>query len=223
MFFGNFQKGLNKMINNYNYQSQANIQCFLTDIEYNERKMAFYELFDAFEKEKIHYGISCSFNLFIRGIVDEFHDFDLLVNSNDIPKVKMIMEQHGAKLIETGGNGYCESDVYMHFQFGRVDIDVISGFRLLTFGTSYLYSYNSEELDYMCIEGKKIPLISMEALYILYSMMEGWQARRRYKRILIEDYLLREKLVFPSILENALNNPIPGWIKQNIHSILLAK
>ena len=211
------------MINNYDYQSQANIQCFLEDSEYGERKMALYKLFDKFNQENIHYGISCSFNLFIRGIVDEFHDFDLLVDSEDIPKIKKILEEEGANLIETGGNGYCESDVYMHFQFERVDIDIISGFRILTFGSSYLYVYNSNELDYINIEGKEIPLISMEALYILYSMMEGWQARRRYKRLLIEDYLLREKLRYPNILNVALNSPIPGWIKQNIKSILLSK
>ena len=76
------------MINNYDYQSQANIQCFLEDSEYGERKMALYKLFDKFNQENIHYGISCSFNLFIRGIVDEFHDFDLLVDSEDIPKIK---------------------------------------------------------------------------------------------------------------------------------------
>ncbi len=210
---------------NYNYQSQANIQCFLEDVEYCERKDAFLKIFSDFKEAGIRYGVACSMNLFFRGVVDEFHDIDLIVDINDIPKIEEIMKAKGAILKETGGNGYCESDVYMHFQFGRVDVDIISGFRLVTFNTHFEYYFNEKEVDCIFVEGEKVPLISMEALYILYSMMEGWQARRRYKRILIEEYLLleREKLQFPEILENSLNNRIPGWIRRNIRDILSSR
>ena len=208
------------MINSYDYQSKANIQCLLEDIEYSERKEALFTLYDELNKADIRWGLACSTNLFIRGIVDEFHDLDLLVDIKSIPKIEEIMEKLGAILKETGGNGYCESDMYMHFQFGRIDVDVISGFRLVTFGTHFEYYLNPEELQYMHLEGRNIPLVSMEALYLLYSMMEGWQARRRYKRVLIEEYLLREEIKFPHILENSLGSNLPGWIKRNITAIL---
>lgn len=208
------------MINSYDYQSKANIQCLLEDIEYSERKEALFTLYDELNKADIRWGLECSTNLFIRGIVDEFHDLDLLVDIKSIPKIEEIMGKLGAILKETGGNGYCESDMYMHFQFGRIDVDVISGFRLVTFGTHFEYYFNPEELQYMHLEGRNIPLVSMEALYLLYSMMEGWQARRRYKRVLIEEYLLREEIKFPHILENSLGSNLPGWIKRNITAIL---
>ena len=67
-------------------------------------------------------------NLFLNGIVDEFHDLDFIIELSDTEKVKEVMEKIGAILKETGGNGYCESDVYMHFQLERVDIDIISHF-----------------------------------------------------------------------------------------------
>ena len=125
------------MINSYDYQSKANIQCLLEDIEYSERKEALFTLYDELNKADIRWGLACSTNLFIRGIVDEFHDLDLLVDIKSIPKIEEIMGKLGAILKETGGNGYCESDMYMHFQFGRIDVDVISGFRLVTFGTHF--------------------------------------------------------------------------------------
>lgn len=208
------------MINSYDYQSEANIQCLLEDIEYSERKAALFTLFDELRKADVRWGLACSTNLFIRGIVDEFHDLDLIVDIKSIPKVEKIMKEQGAILKETGGNGYCESDIYMHFQFGRVDVDVISGFRVVTFGTHFEYYFNPEELQFIELEDKNIPLISMEALYLLYSMMEGWQARRRFKRVLIEEYLLAEKLEFPQILESALSANLPSWIKRNIAGIL---
>lgn len=212
------------MINNYNYQSKANIQCLTGDVEYRDRQKGFLEIVSMFEKENIRWGLACSMNLFIRGIVDEFHDVDLLVESQDIPKIRKIMEKIGGVLVATGGNGYCESNEYMNFQLGRIDVDIISGFRVVTFGTQFLYEFSSDEIENTKIGSFKIPLISMEALYILYSMMEGWQPRRRYKRRLIEEYLLQEELVFPHILEKAINDEtLPAWIKENIEGILSSK
>lgn len=159
-------------------------------------------------------------NLFLNGIVDEFHDLDFIIELSDTEKVKEVMEKIGAILKETGGNGYCESDVYMHFQLERVDIDIISGFRLLTFGTNFQYKFNENELLTCYIKNFTIPLIPLEALYVLYYMMEGWQPRRRYKRKLIEQYLIIEGVSFPKILENSLTTELPLWIKKKIKLLL---
>ena len=154
----------------------------------------------------------------------EFHDVDLLVESQDIPKIRKIMEKIEGVLVATGGNGYCESNEYMNFQLGRIDVDIISGFRIVTFGTQFLYEFSSDEIENTKIGSFNVPLISMEALYILYSMMEGWQPKRRYKRRLIEEYLLQEELVFPHILEKAIRDEsLPAWIRENIEGILSSK
>ena len=212
------------MINNYYYQSEANVQCLLEDIEYSERADTFFKLFNEFDAAGVRWALACSMNLFLRGIVDEFHDLDLLVEIKDIPKVKEIMKKCDAVFVATGGNGFCESDIYLHYQFGRVDIDIISGFRIVTFGTYFLYEYSEEEIDYILVENKKIPLVSMEALYILYSMMEGWQQKRRFKRVLIEEYLLSENVKHGKILKDALEQfQLPGWIKRNIRDVLYWK
>lgn len=84
-----------------------------------------------------------------------------------------------------------------------------------------MYEYSEQEIDYILVENKKIPLVSMEALYILYSMMEGWQQKRRFKRVLIEEYLLSENVKHGKILKDALEQfQLPGWIKRNIRDIL---
>ena len=210
----------NMVDNNYNYQKEANILCLLEDKEYLERKEALFKIVNEFEKNGIRYGLACSMNLFLNGIVDEFHDLDFIIELSDTEKVKEVMEKIGAILKETGGNGYCESDVYMHFQLERVDIDIISGFRLLTFGTNFQYKFNENELLTCYIKNFTIPLIPLEALYVLYYMMEGWQPRRRYKRKLIEQYLIIEGVSFPKILENSLTTELPLWIKKKIKLLL---
>ena len=186
----------------YIYQSQANISSLLEDGEYEERKNCLLKLLKNFEEKEVIYGVGCSFNLFLRGIVDEFHDFDLIVEKESISTVKQIMENLGAKLVATGGNGYCESDVYLHYQLGRVDVDIISGFRVLTYNTI------------------SIPLLPLECLYGLYYMMEGWQSRRRFKRILITEFFENNSLKYPEILERFLQDPLPGFVKREIRRIL---
>ena len=69
--------------NNYNYQKEANILCLLEDTEYCERKEALFKIVNEFEKNGIRYGLACSMNLFLNGIVDEFHDLDFIVELED--------------------------------------------------------------------------------------------------------------------------------------------
>ena len=208
------------IMNNYDYQQKANIACLLEDMEYSERKEGLLKIVSEFAKEGVRWGLACSMNLFIRGLVDEFHDLDLIVDAEDIPKIEEIMQKNGGILVGTGGNGYCESDIYLHYQLGRIDVDIISGFRVITFGTNFLYNFNAEEIEFMEIDSMQIPLISMEALYLLYAMMEGWQPKRRYKRILIEEYLLNNELKFIHILETALEDNLPACIKHNIRELI---
>ena len=210
----------NMIDNNYNYQKEANILCLLEDTEYCERKEALFKIVNEFEKNGIRYGLACSMNLFLNGIVDEFHDLDFIVELEDSEKIKEVMKKNGAILKETGGNGCCESDIYMHFQFGRVDVDIIAGFRLLTFGTKFLYNFNEKEITTCYIKNFTIPLIPLEALYLLYAMMEGCQPKRRYKRKLIEQYLIMCGIAFPKILENSLKTELPIWVKRKVKLLL---
>ena len=212
------------MYNDYSEQANANIACLFEDNEYSERKNGFLKAIKAFNEAGIRFGMACSFNLFLRGRVDEFHDFDLIVDWADVPKVKEIMEKLGGKMVRSGGNGFCESEAFMSYELGRCDFDIISGFKVITFGTQYLYRYSEDEIEYIELydddEEIRVPMITMEALYILYAMMEGWQPKRKYKRILIQS-ALEDEIRFPSIFEDALSNQnLPGWLKYEMRKLL---
>lgn len=212
------------MTMDYCDQALNNMVSLFEDEEYRERKEVFLKVVKLFNKENISWAIGCSMVLFLKGIVDEFHDFDLIVELKDVPKAKKIMQEDlKAVLKGTGGNGYCESDIYLHYQFGRVDLDIISGFRVLTFGASYYYPLNPNEIDFLEITNADItvPLISLEAMFILYFMMEGWQPKRKFKRMLIAQYF---KIVPPKhveVLKAALEkNALPGWIRWEIKKLI---
>lgn len=173
------------------YRSQANDNVLaFYDAEYSPRRELLYKIVMEFEKAEITWAVGCSFSLFLRGIVDDFHDFDILVTNEDVENAKRIMKEIGASLIAVGGNGFCNSDDYSHWQINNCDIDVIAGFRVDTFGNSLYVPIRPEIIEVLDFEylPYKIPVICLEPLYCLYSMMEGWQHKRRYKKLLIEEY-----------------------------------
>jgi len=199
----------------YSDQARSNSACLFGDQEYKERSEVFLKICKIFKDKGVKWAVGCSMSLFFRGIVDEFHDLDLIVDREDIPVIKAIMDEIGAVLEGTGGNGFCESDVYLHYQVGRVDVDVIAGFRVNTYNTTYYYQFNEAEVDVVHLEevGIDVPLIPLEAMYILYYMMEGWQARRRFKRKLIEQYFCQNSLIHREVFKNALEqNCLPEHI-----------
>lgn len=206
----------------YKDQSLSNMVCLWEYDKYRERKKVFLNLIEEFKKFNVGWALGCSMNLFLRGIIDDFHDFFYLVNIKDIDKIKKIMEEKGAILTETGGNGFCESDMYMHYQLGRVDVDIISGFRIVTFGTEYYYPYKSNQVDIVeVMDNIKVPLVPMEAMYILYYMMEGWQPRRKFKRVLIEEYFNYERPKQKEIFKESIeNNELPGQIKWAVKRLM---
>lgn len=209
------------MTTKYKEQALNNMVCLYEDVEYHERKEVFVSLVNELKKFNVGWAIGCSMNLFIRGIVDDFNDVDIIVDSNDIEKIKKIMEEKGAILTGTGGNGFCESDMYMHYQLGRIDVDIISGFRIVTFGTEYYYPYKSWQTDMIEIMDIRVPLIALEAMYILYYMMEGWQPRRKFKRVLIEEYFNYEKPKHIEVFKEAIEEfALPGQIKWAVKRLM---
>ena len=206
----------------YDDQALNNMVCLFEDIEYHERKEVFFKLIEQFEKNNVGWALGCSMNLFIRGIIDDFHDLDLIVDIADIDTIRNIMEnEEGAVLTETGGNGFYESDVYLHYQLNRVDVGIISGFKIITFGTTYYYPYKASQVDIVDVMDTKVPLISLEAMYILYYMMEGWQPRRQFKRKLIEEFFRYEEPRHMEVLKEAIEqNRLPGPIKWAVKRLL---
>ena len=124
------------------------------------------------------------------------------------------MESLNAELIGTGGNGFCESDHYFHYQLGIVDVEIISGFRVKTFNAEYVYSYNSKEIDFCTIyeeEKITIPMIPVEAQYLLYRMMCWFEPNRRIKADFISLYLQNYGLEHLVVFEKALAQKLPYW------------
>lgn len=204
----------------YKRQSDTNSFDFFTNNYFESRRNVLFKIMHELKKQNVNFALGCSSNLFFRGIVDDFNDFDIIFEQKYTDKILKIMSELDGKLIGTGGNGFCESDMYLHYILDSIHIDFISGFRINTFDKSYYCDLSSKPVENLDCEYLKLPLIPLEIQLVLYSMMEGWQPRRRFKRVIIYNYLKQEGLVFPQILEECLHQDLPDWIKKLVQSLL---
>ena len=91
---------------NYKNQSNSNILDFYGNY-FEDRRNVFFRIINQFKKYNVNYALGCSSNLFFRGIVDDFNDFDIIFDKKDSDKISEIMQNLGGKLVGTGGNGFC--------------------------------------------------------------------------------------------------------------------
>lgn len=234
-------------MNAWDSQREANIIAFMEDEEeYGQRRRFFEKMYQAFEREHIKWNLFCSSSLFFMGITDDFHDFDLLIDKSSLESAKSILKSLGmksireemygfeinegdfsseelgvlAKIMEKASKGKFSSNRYIDFASDNgVEVDVISGFRVTAMNTQYLYEYSEERLDYVEIEGMRIPVVCAEAQFVLYSMMECWQPQRKFKRRLLRDFIKERGIKYPEVFDEALEERIPSWIKQKIREI----
>lgn len=210
---------------NYGKAASENRKKFLINEEQKNKRAVLLKLCDFLKG--IPFGLACSFNLYIMGIVSFFNDFDIIVTKEDFPKVHdIVISKLNGELLSSGPGTCCKSGNYEHFRIpaddGDVDIDLISDFKVCTFETQYSYDFNPESLIYIQIKDDiKLPLIPMEVQYVLYCMMEGWQKDRKKKRRLIQKFLEVEPTIDKDYFCEALSMNLPKWIQRKILSILM--
>ena len=209
---------------NYAHQSKSNIGALVYHKDYSNRFRALKKIVPAFNKEKILYAFTCSFGLFLDGIVDDFHDFDILVAPQSFEAVCDILSQIGNRKTydkDPSRAGCFRSIGFAEFEVDGIDVDVICEFGFTTFDSVYQYHFRDTERHFVRIGEMSLPVVQEEAQFIFYAMMTGWQAQRAFKRDLVAHYLktpgnAKQK----QILENALDEDLPFMVKARLQEIL---
>ena len=208
-------------MNKWEFQGMANKLAFLTAEEYSSRREILERIIPALEKTKSIWGLSCSANLFFSGLVDDFNDFDILIRLEDIEIVKKTIAECGIQLLDTVQKRCFSSPYYQEATIGDVHFDLVGDITINTFRCSYQYSVREEDIIYTPLEGGiNIPQIPVEASLILYGMMEGWQAKRKFKREACREYLQKNGVQYPHILEDAADQGLPDWLQEIVAALL---
>ena len=182
----------------YEKQAVANLLAFYTNAKLAKKRDVLLRLLEETSKRGVVFALSCSGAYFFRGLIDDFHDYDIVVERTSIKQFINIFINLGGTL-KYGQNG--------------VEFDIISEFTITTYNTRYTYDFKADEVE---LVNGLIPVCPIESNLILYGMMIQWQPRRRYKYEIALAFLRQNGVMYPEILK-ATN--LPKFIKKDIESL----
>lgn len=198
----------------YEAQKSANL-LYYTDTDLKEKRTVLKKIINE-TRNNVVWALSCSGSLFFRGIVDDFNDFDIVVEESSIEKFIEIFERIGGVWVKkkNGKEKYFDSRFFKSGKIGTVEFDIISEFTVTTFNTRYSYLFKKEDIEFI----NDVPICPVEATMLLYGMMIGWQANRRFKYDLAMEYLEKQGIMYPDILLNT--EGLPKFIREDVKRIL---
>lgn len=125
-----------------------------------------------FNKNNIKWNLGASCMLYLRGIVEEFSDIDLFVSKNDISLAKTILDQYGVIQPHTKSDSY-KTDFFSEYIIEDVDIDLISGFKILKDHKLYDLSFDDNEMfETIKFNDELIYLASLDKWEYFYQIMD---------------------------------------------------
>lgn len=136
-----------------------------------------------FNKENVTWAVGASVLLFFKGIVNEFHDIDIMFDEADAQKVKNILNKLG-KHIPSLPNEMFKTKYFYEYIVDNVEIDAMGGFMVVKDGKDYGCSLIKKDIT-ECInyEGVDIPLYSLERWKYFYYLIN-----RTSKVKIIDDF-----------------------------------
>lgn len=222
-------------MNEWKEQQSANILALLTASRYAKRKEVLEKLCRALSQTTITWALSMSAALFFEGVWDDFNDLDILVDINNVKEFESTFTQLGGEIDhQTRQKEAFTSPYYKEGILDGVHFDLIGDITIDTYNTRYRYSLKRDDIEFLYLEKNvAIPVCPVEVNYLLYAMMEGWQARRRLKRRMCGRYLSDGNVRHPEILHTAQEGEVfktpsgstytrylPQWISEKIKALL---
>ena len=136
-----------------------------------------------FNQHSITWVLGASCMLYLRGIVDDFKDIDIIVCLEDMNKVKELLNQY--TLSEFNRNELYKTKEFVEYRIHNVDIDIMANFTIVNDHKEYAFPLNKDtKRDYIVLNQTTIYLDTVSHWLKYYQLMD-----RVDKVHLIKDYL----------------------------------
>lgn len=201
------------MFSKEDYQRLANNEALLNYSEYADRFSSIKKLKKMFDEAGVEWALAYSTDLFLRGLIDDFHDLDIWVQ-DDLPQDELarLIKENNIELVRTDNDSLFTTKYFFTCKDGDtgVQIEFVCTFGMKVNQIQYDYLMDSK-VEYLRVGNTTLPVIDICDLYILYIILEdSWQAKRRYKRELIEKYI--KENMSPVKFDFLENTQFPKWI-----------
>lgn len=136
-----------------------------------EKRKVLKKIGNALGKYDITWAVGASALLYLKGIVPEFGDIDIVTVDEDVPEVKAALDGLGVRKPENPGNRR-KARAYLEYRIDGVDVDVMAGLMFTADGRQYEFTLRAEDVkDFALLEGTRIPLQSVEEWETYYTLM----------------------------------------------------
>lgn len=161
-------------------------------------------LCNALKRRGVRWAGAMSLVLFLKGAHDVVHDCDILIHPDDIEIFEEVFESLGGKINRnTEQKPAFTSPYYQEAELKGVHFDLIANITIEVMGTVYRYSL--EDVEVVTLNKDiNVPIVPMEAQYIMYYLMIAWDNRRMFKANICEEYLRQEGVKHPEVFRRAL-------------------
>ena len=99
-----------------------------------------------FKEHDITWAVGASLLLYFKGIVDDFHDLDLLIHMKDAFKAKELLSSLGEIEIPENNPMFTTKHFYK-FKVEDVDIDMMAGFGVIYEGQEYDLALHEDQIE----------------------------------------------------------------------------
>lgn len=125
-------------------------------------------------ENNITWAIGGSLMLYFKGIIDDFHDIDIMVIEEDVQKLRELLLKIG-NLTPANPNDKYKTKCFLEFIVNGAEIDVMAGFSIVNNGKEYDCSLKSDQIyEIYVIDGVSIPMQS-PVLWLKYYSLIGRQ------------------------------------------------
>ena len=127
-----------------------------------------------FNESQIEWALGASLMLFLKGIVSEFHDIDLMISVQDVERAKAILLEMGDLCPPNPEpNPMYQTKVFMEFIIDSIDVDVMAGFAIVKEGKLFDCSLHADQIvEKMALGTEIVPLQSLLLWSKYYRLME---------------------------------------------------
>jgi hypothetical protein len=124
-----------------------------------------------FNEAKITWNLGASCMLYLRTIVNDFNDIDIMISENDIDIVKEIMSKYS--IVEKRDlHPKYKTKAFLEYNINGVDIDIMAGFIIIAKGVSHYFPLiSNENNEIIIIDETQIYLESLETWLKYYKLM----------------------------------------------------
>ena len=121
-------------------------------------------------QKKIHWVLGGSMLMYIKNIVSEVQDLDIMIDEKDKAIVQSILQQIGQPIDIISSDRFI-SKVFMKYLIKDVSVDVIGGFIISTKEQEYYFPLEPKDYETYLLNGETIYLDSLETWAEYYRLM----------------------------------------------------